>query len=189
MVDLKTGQVSREWYNFFISLFELTGNGQNSVTLTDLQQMPPVIPQTSGTSGSVEGRFYATLSSSTSLTGATDDTVVFDSEVYDDTGEYNPATGVFTAAEDSEWAFTAGIGYRDLADQTRTRTTILVNGTDAFYIGGDNASGAGARLQVSSGITLRLSAGDTVQVTAYVPSAGPKVEGGGPCYFYGLRTR
>ena len=70
MVDVKTGHIRREWFNFFTSLFELTGNGQNSVSLTDLQQAPPVIPygvEGGGGSSAVEGRFYAYLGSTTAL--------------------------------------------------------------------------------------------------------------------------
>lgn len=40
IVDARTGLVSREWYRFFLNLFELTGGGQNTVSLTDLQKIP-----------------------------------------------------------------------------------------------------------------------------------------------------
>jgi len=38
--DLRTGLISREWYRFFLSLFNLTGGGTNTVTLVDLQLGP-----------------------------------------------------------------------------------------------------------------------------------------------------
>jgi hypothetical protein len=40
MVDPNTGLVSREWFRFFQSLFQLTGSGQNDFTLQDLQLGP-----------------------------------------------------------------------------------------------------------------------------------------------------
>lgn len=42
LTDSKTGLVSREWYRFFFNLFQLTGNGANYTSLTDLQVGPPV---------------------------------------------------------------------------------------------------------------------------------------------------
>lgn len=43
IVDERTGLISREWYRFFLSLFTLTGSGQNYTSLTDLQVGPPAI--------------------------------------------------------------------------------------------------------------------------------------------------
>jgi len=41
LTDPRTGLVHREWYNFFFSLFELTGGGQNQMSITDLMVGPP----------------------------------------------------------------------------------------------------------------------------------------------------
>jgi hypothetical protein len=41
LIDPRTGLISREWYRFFLNLFELTGSGQNTTSLTDLQVGPP----------------------------------------------------------------------------------------------------------------------------------------------------
>lgn len=41
VIDEKTGLMSREWYRFFINLFNLTGEGTNTISLTDLQVGPP----------------------------------------------------------------------------------------------------------------------------------------------------
>jgi len=40
LVDAQTGLVSREWYRFFLSLFNLAGGGQNDTSLLDLQVAP-----------------------------------------------------------------------------------------------------------------------------------------------------
>jgi hypothetical protein len=41
IIDSRTGMVSREWYRFFLNLFNLAGNGGNPVSLDDLQIGPP----------------------------------------------------------------------------------------------------------------------------------------------------
>ena len=39
-IDPRSGFVSREWYQFFLTLFRLTGSGQNTTSLEDLQVGP-----------------------------------------------------------------------------------------------------------------------------------------------------
>lgn len=39
-IDPRTGLMAREWYRFFFNLFELTGGGQNSISIEDLQLSP-----------------------------------------------------------------------------------------------------------------------------------------------------
>ena len=41
-IDPRTGLMSREWYRFFLNLFNLTGAGNNPTSLDDLQVGPPV---------------------------------------------------------------------------------------------------------------------------------------------------
>lgn len=41
LIDERTGYISREWYRFFLNLFDLTGAGSNPTTLEDLQIGPP----------------------------------------------------------------------------------------------------------------------------------------------------
>jgi hypothetical protein len=40
LIDERTGLISREWYRFFLNLFNLTGGGSNTASLTDLQLGP-----------------------------------------------------------------------------------------------------------------------------------------------------
>lgn len=49
-IDPRTGMVSREWYRFFLNLFNLAGAGGNQTSLDDLQVGPPPVPD-SGTGG------------------------------------------------------------------------------------------------------------------------------------------
>lgn len=41
LTDPATGLLSREWYRFFLNLFDLTGAGSSPISLTDLQIGPP----------------------------------------------------------------------------------------------------------------------------------------------------
>ena len=41
LIDPATGLVSREWYRFFLNLFELTGSGSNPTSIDELQIGPP----------------------------------------------------------------------------------------------------------------------------------------------------
>lgn len=45
LIDPRTGLISREWYRFFLNLFQLVGSGQNTTSLTDLQLGPPALAQ------------------------------------------------------------------------------------------------------------------------------------------------
>jgi len=45
LIDPRTGLIAREWYRFFLNLFQLTGSGQNTTSLTDLQLGPPPTQQ------------------------------------------------------------------------------------------------------------------------------------------------
>lgn len=51
-IDPRTGLMSREWYRFFLNIFNLTGGGNNQTSLDDLQVAPPFTPSTGG-SGTV----------------------------------------------------------------------------------------------------------------------------------------
>jgi hypothetical protein len=46
IIDEKTGLMSREWYRFFINIFQLTGSGSNNVSLEDLQVAPVPVETT-----------------------------------------------------------------------------------------------------------------------------------------------
>lgn len=43
LIDERTGEISRPWYLFLLSLFDVTGGGGSTLTLTDLQVEP--VPQ------------------------------------------------------------------------------------------------------------------------------------------------
>lgn len=51
-IDPRTGLMAREWYRFFLNLFQLTGSGSTDVSISDLQVVPLAIDQ-SGLIGQV----------------------------------------------------------------------------------------------------------------------------------------
>ena len=53
IIDPRTGMISREWYRFFLNLFNLAGGGGNQTSLDDLQIGPPPQPDSGGGSGTV----------------------------------------------------------------------------------------------------------------------------------------
>ena len=54
-IDPRTGMVSREWYRFFLNLFNLAGAGGNQTSLDDLQVGPPPSADTGGGGGGGSG--------------------------------------------------------------------------------------------------------------------------------------
>ena len=54
-IDSRTGLVSREWYRFFLNLFNLAGAGGNQTLLDDLQVGPPPSADTGGGGGGGTG--------------------------------------------------------------------------------------------------------------------------------------
>jgi hypothetical protein len=66
-IDPKTGLVTREWYRFFVNLFNLSGAGGNQTSLDDLQVGPP--PQPATTSGGGGGTGTVTSVDMTVPTG------------------------------------------------------------------------------------------------------------------------
>jgi hypothetical protein len=51
LIDSRTGLMSREWYRFFLNLFNLAGGGGNQVSLDELQIGPPPQPDTGSGGG------------------------------------------------------------------------------------------------------------------------------------------
>lgn len=49
LIDTRTGLMSREWYRFFLNIFNLAGSGGNQTSLDDLQVAPAPQPSGGGT--------------------------------------------------------------------------------------------------------------------------------------------
>ena len=67
IIDSRTGMISREWYRFFLNLFNLAGNGGNQTSLDDLQIGPP--PSADTTTGGGGGTGTVTSVAMTVPTG------------------------------------------------------------------------------------------------------------------------
>lgn len=70
-IDPRTGLVSREWYRFFLNLFNLAGAGSNQISLDELQIGPPPMESTSSGGGGGGGSGTVTSVAMTVPTGLT----------------------------------------------------------------------------------------------------------------------
>jgi len=68
-IDPRTGLMSREWYRFFLNLFNLTGGGNNQTSLDDLQLAPPSV--STGGTGTVTSVATTGTVNGITLTGGT----------------------------------------------------------------------------------------------------------------------
>lgn len=186
-VDPATGVITREWYNFLFSLFELTGSGQNSMSLTDLQLVPPVIQ--SGSSSTVTGKFRAYVSSTISLPSGSSGAVIFQTEQYDENGEYNTTTGTFTASAAGEWIVSVGVQFSGVTDASLAYIILYKNGAVYARLNSQRL-GAGSTVQIQGSTPVTLAAGDTLTVRAFSSAAAPSVQtGSDTSFFCGLRVR
>ena len=95
IIDPRTGVMSREWYRFFLNLFNLVGGGGNQVSLDDLQLGPPPQPD-SGAGGTVTS-VNMTVPTGLSVSGApitTSGTLAV---------SYTTGYSIPTTAKQSEW--------------------------------------------------------------------------------------
>lgn len=105
----------------------------------------------------------------------TSTTVLFDTEDYDAAAEYNPATGIFTAAQDGYYMVTAGVGLAAAvwAAGNSMSITLLKNavaesgGGDVFETAINRASTA----RFATGI--QLTAGQTLKIVIIHNQGGP----------------
>jgi len=67
IIDSRTGMISREWYRFFLNLFNLAGNGGNQTSLDDLQIGPPPSADTTTGGGGTGTVTYVDMTVPTGL--------------------------------------------------------------------------------------------------------------------------
>lgn len=118
IIDPRTGMISREWYRFFLNLFNLAGGGGNQTSLDDLQLGPPQ-------SGS--GVFDGVLPISQGGTGQTTATTAFNA--------LSPitTTGDLIVGNGTNSAIRLGIGSNGLV--------LTSNGTTATWAAGGGSAG------------------------------------------------
>lgn len=190
MIDTRSGFINRQWYTFFLKLFDLVDAGRNTWTLTDIQQAPPVIPYAPPPppSPAIRGKFLAYKNTPQALSPGFDDPVSFQVETYDETGDYNPATGVFTATVAGEWIIGAAVSVTGQSDGNAVRLDLRKGG--AFYarIAASRIGAVGVST-VSGTVPVTLAAGETLQVMVYTLNAATASDGVGMTFFTGVRVR
>jgi hypothetical protein len=131
--------------------------------------------------------------------------VVYPTVVYDDGGNYNASTGVYTAPAGGVYHFDASIVYfsfsspgseadiRVLVTSGITTTEVAGNtaNTNVVTVPGNPDSDPGGFFTISLSTDLKLAAGDQVQITAVNFTGTTETEGGGGNvfnYFSGHRV-
>lgn len=113
----------------------------------------------------------------TNVTGnGTSYTVLYDSETFDKNGDFNPATGIFTANVAGTYQFNAGILYSNLGvGHVRTDTTLDHKNSGGTTLGSyasvENPyakSASGNATTIVSPVTVDMAKGDTMRFVANV---------------------
>lgn len=150
IIDPRTGVMSREWYRFFLNLFNLVGGGGNQISLDDLQLGPPPQPD-SGAGGTVTS-VNMTVPTGLSVSGApitTSGTLAV---------SYTTGYSIPTTAKQSEW---------DTAYSERLQwdggATNLVAATGRTSLGATTVGGNFFTLTNPSAITfVQINADNTI---------------------------
>ena len=150
IIDPRTGVMSREWYRFFLNLFNLVGGGGNQVSLDDLQLGPPPQPD-SGAGGTVTS-VNMTVPTGLSVSGAPITT--FGTLAV----SYTTGYSIPTTAKQSEW---------DTAYSERLQwdggATNLVAATGRTSLGATTVGGNFFTLTNPSAITfVQINADNTI---------------------------
>jgi hypothetical protein len=132
--------------------------------------------------------FHATLGANQASTGA-QDLVVFNTELFDLGGNYNPATGKFTAPTTGVYQFNVG-SYK--SEPANSRHAIQVYKNAAYYLTMEYwYNGANNNNNVRNGsVLLQLNAGDTIEIWFQQTVASTFIGGANPnAFFSGFRVQ
>ena len=115
--------------------------------------------------------FLATVADGQTHVTDTNQTVVFDTETYDDGGDFDTSTGYFTAPCDGIYSFSACVTYDDDSQwsaQDYMRVYIDVGGTP-IMIGSSNPNSHSSLgfASVSGSVSVKCDAGDDVFIEVY----------------------
>jgi len=107
-------------------------------------------------------------------------TVIFTNEIYDTTGSYNPATGIFTAPIAGKYLINFAVMMTGLTASHTTGSTDIATSTPSFTTYGAFAGNFAAlrdgtnTLRTNAAVQCNLAVGETVSVVLTV-SGGTKV--------------
>jgi len=173
-IDERTNLISREWYRFLLSLFQLTGSGTSTVNLTDLQVGPPnpeygpiITGGTNGVATPTAGAIAYGDGTSYAFTGVGLATQVLTSAGSGTPTWSNPATGSVTSVGLSAPAIFTVTGSPVTTSGTLALTysgtalPVLNGGTGSTTNAGAAFALKGANADITSitGLTTALSAG------------------------------
>lgn len=160
LVDPQTGIISREWYNFFLTLFNLTGAGGNDVSLTDLQVGPPTQPVVDT---ALKSSFRAYRNNAYNA-GAGTVTIPYDTIEWDLLGEFNTTTFTFTPQATGKYIVDAAVTLLTAqAAGTLISFEVYVNGNFKCYLFHNNIP-AQATPTYSGASVISLTSGDAVTI-------------------------
>ena len=110
--------------------------------------------------------FEATLSVAASISAATWTTVIYGNEVYDNLGEYDPSTGIFTAKSAGEYLFDVA-AHATFADAQEVHMMFADSAGNELKRVQAESFGAAAGGSVGGMRKIKLAAGGTVKAMIY----------------------
>jgi len=120
-----------------------------------------------------EPGFQAHLSTAASVDSFTQ--LVFDDVEFDDRGEYDPSTGVFTAASDGRYEVNIALTFRDHADGDVLAAAVKQNNSSVMNVPA-TAGGTGDTASPVHSKKLNLTEGDTLTFEAFEDGSGNEVK-------------
>jgi hypothetical protein len=111
-----------------------------------------------------------------SLPAATWTKITFQSEYYDNQNEYDASTSTFTALEDGIYHIKASVFWNNTTANNEARLGVYVNGVRQFFT--KDITGGSTSFISSVNCTLKLNAGDYVEIYGYVQSSCGITSGG-----------
>jgi hypothetical protein len=105
-----------------------------------------------------------------SIPSGSDTTVVYDTESYDDLGEYNNTTGIFTAKYAGRYIVSCGIYFPTTSSWSAGNQVVLIiekQGTSIYRAQKHAERSASYRLGKNLSGTVELAVGETIQISAY----------------------
>lgn len=164
-IDERTNLISREWYRFLLSLFQLTGSGTSTVNLTDLQVGPPnpeygpiITGGTNGVATPTAGAIAYGDGTSYAFTGVGSPTQVLTSAGSGTPTWSSPSTGSVTS-----------VGLTAPAIFTVTGSPVTTSGTLALSYSGTALpvlnGGTGSTTNVGAAFALKGANADITSIT------------------------
>jgi hypothetical protein len=134
-----------------------------------------------------KSNFSAWQSTAQNIAAATYTVVQFQTKIFDDTGEFNAATGAFTAAASGTYVFSAGV-YGSQTTATSRFIAIFVNGSETVRLQ-EHQNITGRAVVAGGSGPIKLNAGDAVTLCYLSQLADTTVAVQAVTYFKGYRIK